>query len=153
MSALLLYRLLQKAYSSVMATIMGEEAAKRRRQKTVAAQATTLKVSCVRMLSGEHDLTSSHDGCVKILSNTKLLEKKSSVAAIAVGAATTFRERGCFTEITSKSGLERVNVAHRYVKLLSLLRTSDPKTGRAITIGNARGSNDLFDSLRNIYLK
>ncbi|KAF9606963.1 hypothetical protein IFM89_030261 [Coptis chinensis] len=63
---LLLYRLLQKAYSSVMAIVMGEEVAERRKQKTVAAQATTLKVSGVRMLTGEHNLTSSHDGCVKM---------------------------------------------------------------------------------------
>ncbi|XVF22112.1 hypothetical protein REPUB_Repub12eG0145900 [Reevesia pubescens] len=37
MSALLLYRLLQKGYSSVMSTIMHEEAAERQRKKTAAA--------------------------------------------------------------------------------------------------------------------
>jgi hypothetical protein len=37
MSALLLYRLLQKGYSSVMSTIMDEEAAEKQRKKTTAA--------------------------------------------------------------------------------------------------------------------
>ncbi|KAF8394644.1 hypothetical protein HHK36_020860 [Tetracentron sinense] len=45
MSALLLYRLLQKGYSSVMAVIMDEEAAEKQRQKTVAAlQATAVQI-------------------------------------------------------------------------------------------------------------
>ncbi|KAI3990139.1 hypothetical protein MKX01_029117 [Papaver californicum] len=44
MSALLLYRLLQKGYSSVMATIMDEAAVEKQRQKTQAAlQATALQ--------------------------------------------------------------------------------------------------------------
>lgn len=44
MSALLLYRLLQKGYSSVMATIMDEEAAEKQRKKAAAAlQATAIQ--------------------------------------------------------------------------------------------------------------
>ena len=47
MSALLLYRLLQKGYSSVMTTIMDEEAAERQRKKAAAAvaalQATSIQ--------------------------------------------------------------------------------------------------------------
>lgn len=44
MSALLLYRLLQKGYSSVMATIMDEEAAERQKKKAAAAlQATAIQ--------------------------------------------------------------------------------------------------------------
>lgn len=45
MSALLLYRLLQKGYSSVMSTIMDEEAAEKQRKKAAAAlQATAIQV-------------------------------------------------------------------------------------------------------------
>ncbi|KAK9282094.1 hypothetical protein L1049_005006 [Liquidambar formosana] len=45
MSALLLYRLLQKGYHSVMATIMDEEAAEKQRKKAAAAlQATAIQI-------------------------------------------------------------------------------------------------------------
>ncbi|KAL5700930.1 hypothetical protein ACHQM5_026323 [Ranunculus cassubicifolius] len=49
MSALLLHRMLQKAYSNVMTTIMDEEAAERQRQKTAAA----LQVAAIAIMDEE----------------------------------------------------------------------------------------------------
>ncbi|KAK8972634.1 hypothetical protein V6N11_082564 [Hibiscus sabdariffa] len=44
MSALLLYRLLQKGYSGVMSTIMDEEAAEKQRKKAAAALQAAIQV-------------------------------------------------------------------------------------------------------------
>ncbi|KAG6700036.1 hypothetical protein I3842_08G091600 [Carya illinoinensis] len=63
MSALLLYRLLQKGYSSVMATIMDEEAAEKQRKKAAAAlqeaQAAAIPVQQTQESQSESENTSS----------------------------------------------------------------------------------------------
>ncbi|KAF9607254.1 hypothetical protein IFM89_033461 [Coptis chinensis] len=131
MSALLLYRLLQKAYSSVMATIMEEEAAERHRQKIAAVQAAALKVTVQvpqsplreKMNMSTSDVINNFKPTVVnqsgksapsnfSLSNTKLLEKKSSVAAMAAGAATAFPESFCRDIVIVANMLSKANFNH-----------------------------------------
>ncbi|KAI3968716.1 hypothetical protein MKX01_028866 [Papaver californicum] len=84
MSALLLYRLLQKGYSSVMATIMDEAAVEKQRQKTQAAlqaqaQVQTPQVHQVTMSESKLDVELQK----QVLSSSASTNKKKSAAAAA----------------------------------------------------------------------
>ncbi|KAF5455357.1 hypothetical protein F2P56_024946 [Juglans regia] len=76
MSALLLYRLLQKGYSSVMATIMDEEAAEKQRKKAAAAmqaaQTQALK------LESETNSSSSKNSSAEVPGSNKMTASTSS---------------------------------------------------------------------------
>ncbi|KAK9001764.1 hypothetical protein V6N11_024462 [Hibiscus sabdariffa] len=61
MSALLLYRLLQKGYSSVMCTIMDEEAAERQRKKAAAALQAAIQVQQTHYGNSKSEAETSQD--------------------------------------------------------------------------------------------
>ncbi|OVA02554.1 DnaJ domain [Macleaya cordata] len=90
MSALLLYRLLQKGYSSVMATIMDEEAAEKQRQKATAALQAAVQStvqSAVQVTVSEPNLDGEFRKPVISkdynLGNIELPDQKKSAAAAA----------------------------------------------------------------------
>ncbi|XP_041018289.1 uncharacterized protein LOC121260474 [Juglans microcarpa x Juglans regia] len=84
MAALLLYRLLQKGYSSVMATIMDEEAAEKQRKKAAAAlqaaQATAIPVQQTQAskLESETNSSSSKNSSAEVPSSNKMTASTSS---------------------------------------------------------------------------
>ncbi|KAL4339301.1 hypothetical protein GQ457_08G021720 [Hibiscus cannabinus] len=76
MSALLLYRLLQKGYSSVMSTIMDEEAAEKQRKKAAAALQAAIQVQQTQYSNSKLELaasTNSSDfsGCTNTVNSSE----------------------------------------------------------------------------------
>ncbi|KAI3860697.1 hypothetical protein MKX03_014733 [Papaver bracteatum] len=130
MSALLLYRLLQKGYSSVMATIMDEAAVEKQRQKTQAAlQAAALQVQAQAQvqqtpqqvhqiamseskLDGELQKqvlssSASTNSCSSPDYNLNLQEKKSAAAAAAVFQGVFCRDIAVVGNLLSQANFSR----------------------------------------------
>ncbi|KAF5206980.1 Tetratricopeptide repeat (TPR)-like superfamily protein [Thalictrum thalictroides] len=132
MSALLLYRLLQKAYSSIMSTIMDEEAAERQRQKTAAAlqaaAAAAAKITVKEQLTlpekVNKPIVEVHNRNLKShisnlldpsnysLHNIKLPEKKTSETAMAAAAASAFQGGFCRDIDIVANMLSKANFNH-----------------------------------------
>lgn len=128
MSALLLYRLLQKGYSSVMATIMDEAAVEKQRQKTQAAlqpaalqaqaqvQQTPQQVHQVTMSESKLDgelqkqvlsSSASTNSCSSPDYNLNLQEKKSAAAAAAVFQGVFCRDIAVVGNLLSQANFSR----------------------------------------------
>ncbi|RZC89024.1 hypothetical protein C5167_030717 [Papaver somniferum] len=128
MSALLLYRLLQKGYSSVMATIMDEAAVEKQRQKTQAAsqaaalqaqaqvQQTPQQIHQVTMSESKLDgelqkqvlsSSASKNSCSSPDYNLNLQEKKSAAAAAAVFQGVFCRDIAVVGNLLSQANFSR----------------------------------------------
>ncbi|XP_042476915.1 uncharacterized protein LOC122058336 [Macadamia integrifolia] len=108
MSALVLYRLLQKGYSTVMATIMDEEAAEKQRQKAPAAAAMQVQVAVSEpKLESEKRSSINKPQAVEIQQRSQIgssdycavvnqvPEKKNAVATAAATANAVFQGVFC----------------------------------------------------------
>lgn len=123
MSALLLYRLLQKGYSSVMASIMDEAAVEKQRQKTRAAlqaqaqvQQTPQQIHQVTMSESKLDgelqkqvlsSSASTNSCSSPDYNLNLQEKKSAAAAAAVFQGVFCRDIAVVGNLLSQANFNR----------------------------------------------
>ncbi|KAI3848810.1 hypothetical protein MKW92_046663 [Papaver armeniacum] len=128
MSALLLYRLLQKGYSSVMATIMDEAAVEKQRQKTQAAlqaqaqvQQTPQEVHQVTMSESKLDgelqkqvlsSSASTNSCSSPDYNLNLQEKKSAAAAAAVFQGVFCRDIAVVGNLLSQANFRPIPVKY-----------------------------------------
>ncbi|KAK7259243.1 hypothetical protein RIF29_24844 [Crotalaria pallida] len=86
MSALLLYRLVQKGYTSVMSTIMDEEAAEKQRKKALQAAAQAIQVQ----KTNQHELMNNkEDKLVKNRSSSSnvSVENKATITSTTVNPA------------------------------------------------------------------
>lgn len=95
MSALLLYRLLQKGYSNVMSTIMDEEAAEKQRKKAAAAAA--LQAAAIQtQQTTQNAKMESNPSAVEISGPNRINSNENKVASASSGSNTASVFQGVF---------------------------------------------------------
>lgn len=72
MSALLLYRWIQKAYSNLMTTIMEEEAAEKQRKRAQAALQATVMIHGVKTVEEEESITGTTSPAVEVAASNRI---------------------------------------------------------------------------------
>lgn len=111
MSALLLYRLLQKGYSSVMSTIMDDEAAEKQRKKAAAAlQATqaTIQAQQTQEPKFETESNSEDSGCECVNpSETKTTSSSANSNSSSVFQGVFCRDIAAVGNLLSQVGFNR----------------------------------------------
>ncbi|KAG2697612.1 hypothetical protein I3760_07G114800 [Carya illinoinensis] len=113
MSALLLYRLLQKGYSSVMATIMDEEAAEKQRKKAAAAlqtaQATAIPVQQTQAskLESETNSSSFKNSSAEVPGSKKMTASTSTSSNTSVFQGVFCRDLAVVGSLLSQVGFNR----------------------------------------------
>lgn len=93
MSALLLYRLLQKGYSNVMSTIMDEEAAEKQRKKAAAA---ALQAAIQTQQTTQNAKMESNPSAVEISGPNRINSNENKVASASSGSNTASVFQGVF---------------------------------------------------------
>ncbi|XP_034911816.1 uncharacterized protein [Populus alba] len=93
MSALLLYRLLQKGYSNVMSTIMDEEAAEKQRKKAAAA---ALQAAIQTQQTTQNAKKESNPSAVEISGPNRINSSENKVASASSGSNTASVFQGVF---------------------------------------------------------
>ncbi|KAF9688155.1 hypothetical protein SADUNF_Sadunf02G0167700 [Salix dunnii] len=116
MSALLLYRLLQKGYSNVMSTIMDEEAAEKQRKKTAAIQSqqTAQAAAIQSQQAAQNAKMESNPSAAEISGSIRINSNENKVASASSGSTTTSVFQGVFCRdlaavgnLLSQSGFNR----------------------------------------------
>ncbi|KAG6785043.1 hypothetical protein POTOM_010766 [Populus tomentosa] len=97
MSALLLYRLLQKGYSNVMSTIMDEEAAEKQRKKAAAAALQAAQAAAIQtQQTTQNAKMESNPSAVEISGPNRINSNENKVASSSSGSNTASVFQGVF---------------------------------------------------------
>ncbi|XP_011042235.1 PREDICTED: uncharacterized protein LOC105137969 [Populus euphratica] len=97
MSALLLYRLLQKGYSNVMSTIMDEEAAEKQRKKASAAALQAAQAAAIQtQQTTQNAKMESNPSAVEISGPNRINSNENKVASASSGSNTASVFQGVF---------------------------------------------------------
>uniref|UniRef100_A0A6N2LYT4 J domain-containing protein n=1 Tax=Salix viminalis TaxID=40686 RepID=A0A6N2LYT4_SALVM len=120
MSALLLYRLLQKGYSNVMSTIMDEEAAEKQRKKAAAVQSQQAAAQAAaavqsQQAAAQNAKMESNPSAAEISGSNRISSNENKVAASASSGSTTAsvfqgvfcRDLAAVGNLLSQSGFNR----------------------------------------------
>ncbi|KAB5569510.1 hypothetical protein DKX38_003303 [Salix brachista] len=116
MSALLLYRLLQKGYSNVMSTIMDEEAAEKQRKKAAAVQSQQAAQAAAIQFqqAAQNDKMESNPSAAEISGSNRINSNENKVASASSGSTTASVFQGVFCRdlaavgnLLSQSGFNR----------------------------------------------
>ncbi|KAJ6710587.1 TETRATRICOPEPTIDE REPEAT (TPR)-LIKE SUPERFAMILY PROTEIN [Salix koriyanagi] len=118
MSALLLYRLLQKGYSNVMSTIMDEEAAEKQRKKAAAVQSQQAAQAAAvqsQQAAAQNAKMESNPSAAEISGSNRINSNENKVAASASSGSTTAsvfqgvfcRDLAAVGNLLSQSGFNR----------------------------------------------
>ncbi|KAJ6686690.1 TETRATRICOPEPTIDE REPEAT (TPR)-LIKE SUPERFAMILY PROTEIN [Salix purpurea] len=117
MSALLLYRLLQKGYSNVMSTIMDEEAAEKQRKKAAAVQSQQAAQAAAvqsQQAAAQNAKMESNPSAAEISGSNRSNSNENKVASASSGSTTASVFQGVFCRdlaavgnLLSQSGFNR----------------------------------------------
>ncbi|KAG5251896.1 hypothetical protein OIU76_008116 [Salix suchowensis] len=117
MSALLLYRLLQKGYSNVMSTIMDEEAAEKQRKKAAAVQSQQAAQAAAvqsQQAAAQNAKMESNPSAAEISGSNRINSNENKVASASSGSTTASVFQGVFCRdlaavgnLLSQSGFNR----------------------------------------------
>ncbi|XP_059625599.1 uncharacterized protein LOC132268780 [Cornus florida] len=106
MSALLLYRLLQKGYSSVMSTILEEEAAEKHRKKASAALAA-LQVEQTKLEAESSTISKTTPAPLEVSNNNRMENKGTTAASSTVFQGVFCRDIAAVGNLLSQVGFNR----------------------------------------------